>query len=80
MTVYNTTSLFDYDYTLTSTLGLCFYGPLPEQTSGVLIQRALVVIPLSVAPEILSEWQIQVESQNFKSLAYMIFDWSNLHF
>jgi hypothetical protein len=48
MTVYNTTLLFDCDYTLTSILGLCFYGPLPEQTSGVLIQRALVVIPLSV--------------------------------
>jgi hypothetical protein len=47
MTVYNTTSLFDYNYTSTSILGLCFYVSLPEQTSGVLIQRALVVIPLS---------------------------------
>jgi hypothetical protein len=65
MTDYNTTSLFDYDYTSTSILGLLFYGPLPEQTLGVLIQRALVVIPLSVAPEILSESQILVKSQIF---------------
>jgi hypothetical protein len=47
MMVYNTTSLFDYDYTSTSILGLLFYGPLPKWTLGVLIQRALVVIPLS---------------------------------
>jgi hypothetical protein len=48
MMVYNTTSLFDYDYISTSFLGLCFYEPLLEQTSGVLIQQALVVISLSI--------------------------------
>jgi hypothetical protein len=48
MMVYNTTSLFNYDYNSTSILGLCFYVPLPEQTSGVLIKRALIVIPLLV--------------------------------
>jgi hypothetical protein len=67
MIVYNTTSLFDYDYTLASILGLLFYGPLPEQSLGVLIQRALVVIPLLVAPDILSESPIRVKSQIFKS-------------
>jgi hypothetical protein len=66
MTVYNTTSLFDYDYTLTSTLGLLFYGILTEQTSRVIIQRASVVIPLSVAPKILSKSQIQVKSSNLR--------------
>jgi hypothetical protein len=51
MTVYNTISLFDYDHTSTSILGLCFYGPLPKQTSRVLIQWALVVISLTSAEE-----------------------------
>jgi hypothetical protein len=55
-------------YTSTSILGLCFYGPLSEYTSGVPILWASVVIPLSVAPEILFESQIWVESQIFKSL------------
>jgi hypothetical protein len=45
MTVDNIVSLFDYDYSLTPILGLCFYGPLPKQTLGVLIQWALVAIP-----------------------------------
>jgi hypothetical protein len=78
MTVYNVDSIFDYNYTSSSILGLCFYGPLPEQTSGLLIQWVLVVIPLSVAPEILSKSQIQVESQIFRSLTYIIFNWINL--
>jgi hypothetical protein len=38
---------------------------LPEQTLGVPTPWALVVIPLSVAPEILSESQIWVQSQIF---------------
>jgi hypothetical protein len=47
--VYHVVSLFDYNYTLASILGLCFYGPLPEQTLGVPTSWALVVIPLSPA-------------------------------
>jgi hypothetical protein len=35
-------SIFDYNYTLVSILGQYFYGILPEQTSGVVIQQALV--------------------------------------
>jgi hypothetical protein len=35
--VYNIVSIFDYNYTSAFVLGLYFYGPLPEQTSGVLI-------------------------------------------
>jgi hypothetical protein len=59
---YNVAIIFDYNYTSASLLGLCFYGLLPEQNSGVPTSWALVVIPLSVTPEILSESQIQVES------------------
>jgi hypothetical protein len=47
--VYTVISMFDYNYTLASVLGLYFYGLLPEPTSGLLIQQALVVIPLSVS-------------------------------
>jgi hypothetical protein len=47
MAVYNVVSIFNYNYILASILGLYFYGPLPEQTLGVLVQRALAVVPLS---------------------------------
>jgi hypothetical protein len=73
MTVYNVVSIFDYNYTWASILGLCFCGHLLDQTSGVPMPWALVVIPLLVALEILSESQIRVESQIFKSSAYIIF-------
>jgi hypothetical protein len=71
---YNVVSIFDYNYTSASVVGLCFYGPIPEQTLGVPTPWVLVVIPLSVAPEILSESQIRVESQIFKSSTRPIFD------
>jgi hypothetical protein len=55
MSVYTMISIFDYNYTPASTLGLYFHGLLLERTSGVPIQQALVAIPFSVAPEFLSE-------------------------
>jgi hypothetical protein len=44
---YNVTFIFDYNYASASLLGLCSYGLLPEQTSGVPMSWALVFIPLS---------------------------------
>jgi hypothetical protein len=44
-------------YTLTSILGLYFYGPLPEYTSGVPILQASVVIPLSLGVKSSGEGQ-----------------------
>jgi hypothetical protein len=41
---------------------------LAKWASGVLNRRDLLSIPLSVAPEILPELQIRVESQIFNSL------------
>jgi hypothetical protein len=75
MTVYNVVSIFHYNYTSASILGLCFYGTLLDQNSGVPMSWALVVIPLSIAPEILSEMQITVESQIF-NLYYLRLDQS----
>jgi hypothetical protein len=45
---------------------------LALQASGVLNYQALLSIPLSVAPEILPELQVRVESQIFKSLTWSI--------
>jgi hypothetical protein len=44
-------------HNLNSILGLCFYGPLPEYTSGVPILQASVVIPLSVPPGFYLNWR-----------------------
>jgi hypothetical protein len=70
MTVYSVVSIFDYNYAFASILGLCFYGPLPKLTLGVPTSWTLVVILLLVAPEILCESQIWVESQIFESSTY----------
>jgi hypothetical protein len=78
MTIYNVISILNYNYISASILGLCFYEPLPNQTSGVPTSWALVVIPLSLAPEILFESQIWIEYQIFKSSTYIIYDWINL--
>jgi hypothetical protein len=67
-TDYNIDIRYELVFRLVLQLGLIY------RASGVLNWRALLSIPLSVAPEILPELQIRVESQIFNSSTWSILD------
>jgi hypothetical protein len=63
---------YKYRHTVITRIRLSLQLGLAQRASGVLNQRALLAISLSVAPEILPELQIQVESLIFKSSTWSI--------